>query len=181
MGMFDFLKKRQPPAPVTRAAVQAPLVPPSNSGTTRIEREHFLLHAPFEWKAVPPTQELEWEFRNQNLPEQLIVTVFLTREPLDAPSRRSVVRDLTNTRLRAIAQLSAGQFEHPPPQPNDGEGQCEMRCAGVDKLNGVRFAFVVRAASDRVVTVALTRYMLEDVGVPFEAYSGTIFDLLQLK
>ena len=181
MGLFDFFKKREPPPPAAPAAAPASIVPPSNPGTTRIECEHFLLHAPFEWKAVPPTKELEYEFRNQTLPEQLIVTVLLSREPLDATRRRSVVQDLTNTRLRAVAQLSGGQAQHSPPQQNEGGGQCEMRCSGVDKSNGVRFAFVVRAASDRVVTVALTRYRLEEVGFPFEAYCGTIFDLLQLK
>jgi len=150
-------------------------------GTTRIEREHFLLHAPFEWKAVPPTKELEYEFRNQTLPEQLIVTVLLTRESMDASRRRLVVQELTNTRLRSIAQFSGGQARHSPPQENEGDGQCEMRCCGEDKSHGVRFAFVVRAASDRVVTVALTRYLLDEVGLPFDAYCDTIFDLLQLK
>jgi hypothetical protein len=184
MALFDFFKKRQSPPPSVRprpAPTSATIAPPSNPGTTRIEREHFLLHAPFEWKAVPPTKELEYEFRNQALPEQLIVTVLLTREAMDASRRRSVVQDLTNTRLRAIGQLSSGRAQHSPPQQNEGDGQCEMRCCGVDQSNGVRFAFVVRAASDRVVTVALTRYMLDDAGMAFENYSGTVFDLLQLK
>jgi hypothetical protein len=181
MGLFDRFKKQQPSPPQSPAPSPTPVVPPANPGTTRIEREHFLLHAPFEWKAVPPTKELEYEFRNQTLPEQLIVTVLVTREPLDQARRRSVVQDLTNTRLGAIAKLSGGQAQHSSPQQNEGGGQCEMRCSGVDKANGVRFAFVVRAASDRVVTVALTRYLLDDVGMPFEAYYGTIFDLLQLK
>jgi hypothetical protein len=91
------------------------------------------------------------------------------------------VQDLTNTRLGAISKLSAGQAQHSIPQQNEGDGQCEMRCSGVDKSNGVRFAFVVRAASDRVVTVALTRYILDDAGMPFDGYYGTIFNLLQLK
>ncbi len=180
MGLFDRFKKQQP-SPQSPAPSPAPIVPPANPGTTRIEREHFLMHAPFEWKAVPPTKELEYEFRNQTLPEQLIVTVLLTREPLDEDRRRSVVQDLTTTRLGAIAKLSGGKAQHAAPQQNEGDGQCEMRCSGVDQSNGVRFAFVVRAASDRVVTVALTRYLLDDVGMPFEAYYGTIFDLLQLK
>jgi hypothetical protein len=180
MGLFDFLKKRQPPPP-PQSPAPAPIAAPSNPGTTRIEREHFLLHAPFEWKAVPPTKELEYEFRNQTLPEQLIVTVLLTNEPLDASRRRSIVQDLTTRRLQAIAQLSNRQAEHAPPQHNEGGDQCEMRCVGLDKSNGVRFAFVVRASSDRVVTVALTRYMLDDVGMSFDIYSATIFDLLQLK
>jgi hypothetical protein len=38
----------------------------------------------------------------------------------------------------------------------------------------------VRAASDRVVTAALTRYLLEEVGALFDVYCGTIVDLLQL-
>lgn len=180
MGLFDRFKKQQP-SPQSSAASTSPIVPSANPGTTRIEREHFLLHLPFEWRAVPPTKELEYEFHNQTLPEQLIVTVLLTREPLDEVRRRSVVQDLTNTRLGAIAKLSDGQAQHSPPQRNEGDGQCEARCFGLDKSNGVRFAFVVRAASDRVVTVALTRYLLDDIGMPFEAYYGTIFDLLQLK
>lgn len=180
MRLFDRFKKQQPSLQ-SAAPCPAPVVPPVNSGTTRIEREHFLLHAPFEWKAVPPTKELEYEFRNQTLPEELIITVLLTRESLNEARRRSVVQDLTNARLGAIAKLSGGQAQHSAPQQNEGDGQCEMRCCGVDKSNGVRFAFVVRAAPDRVVTVALTRYLLEDVGTPFEVYCGTIFDLLQLK
>ena len=180
MGLFDRFKKQQP-VPQSSAPSPAPIVPPANPGTTRIEREHFLLHAPFEWKAVPPTKELEYEFRNQTLPEQLIVTVLLTRELLDETRRRSAVQDLVNTRLGAIAKLSGGLAQHSTPQQNQGGGQCEMRCSGVDKANGVRFAFVVRAGSDRVITVALTRYLLDDVGMPFEAYYGMIFDLLQLK
>ncbi|HPF41741.1 MAG TPA: hypothetical protein PK093_24140 [Phycisphaerae bacterium] len=182
MGLFDFLKKRQPSPPdesLVRAS--APIAPPSPHGTTRIEREHFLLHAPFEWTAVPPTKDLEYEFRNQTLPEQLIVTVILPGEPLDATKRRLVVHDLTNARLRAVSQLSSGQAEHSTPRSNEGTGQYEMRCVGVDKLNGVRFAFVVRAASDRVVTVALTRYTLVELGAPFDVYVEPIFDLLQFR
>ena len=82
MGLFDFFKKTRPLRPL-KPAVSAPatVVPPPNPGTTRIERDYFTLHAPFEWKAVPPTGELQYEFRNQTLPEQLIVTVLLARDP----------------------------------------------------------------------------------------------------
>jgi len=33
------------------------------AGVTRIEREHFLLHAPFQWVAVPGDKPLEFEFQ----------------------------------------------------------------------------------------------------------------------
>jgi hypothetical protein len=180
MGLFDWFKKQQP-SPQPSAPSPSQIVPSANPGTTRIERGYFLLHAPFEWKAVPPTKELEYEFWNQTLPEQLIVTVLLALEPMDAAHRRSVVQDLTNIRLGAIAKLSGSQAQHSAPQQNEGDDECEMRCSGVAQQNGVRFAFVVRAAADRVVTVALTRYLLDDVGMPFEAYCGTIFDFLRLK
>jgi hypothetical protein len=36
-------------------------------------------------------------------------------------------------------------------------------------------------APTKVVTVALSRYFLEEVGSPFEAYAGSIFDFLQVK
>jgi len=41
-------------------------------------------------------------------------------------------------------------------------------------------AFVVRVAATKVVTVALTRYVLEEVGVPFDVTAGLIFDMLEV-
>jgi hypothetical protein len=57
----------------------------------------------------------------------------------------------------------------------------EARCVARDEPQKVRFAFVVRVASTEVVTVELTRYFLEDVGTPFQTYTGLIFDFLQVK
>jgi hypothetical protein len=36
-------------------------------------------------------------------------------------------------------------------------------------------------APTRVVTVALTRYTTQEIGLPFKAYAGTIFDFLKVK
>jgi hypothetical protein len=158
---------------------------PPNPGTTRIEREHFLLHAPFQWMAVPAEDSaanpLEFEFRNKTLPEQLIVTVLLARAPFDERTRRSVAEDLVTKRLKALAQISNGHAVHSPVDYRSGSGQVEARCVAVDEPQRVRSAFVVRVAPAKVVTVALTRYFLEEVGGPFDMAAGLIFDMLQVK
>ena len=165
-----------PPVPPARMAQ-----PPGNPGTTKIDREHFLLHAPFQWAAVPGDNPAEFEFRNQTLPEQMIVTVLLAREPFGVAQLQPLSEDLARKRLNALATISNGKAVNSPLRSQAGSGQAETRCFGQDALQKVRFAFVVRAAPAKVVTVALTRYFLEEVGSPFEAYAGTIFDLLQVK
>jgi hypothetical protein len=165
-----------PPPPPTSAAR-----PFGNPGVTKIEREHFLIHAPFQWVAFPGDNPLEFEFRNQTLREQLIVTVLLTREPLGQSQVEELAMDLANKRLNALRALSKGKAVHSPPQLQRGSGQAEVRCFGGDDPQKVRFAFVVRTTPAKVVTVALTRYFLDEVGSPFQAYAGSIFDFLQVK
>lgn len=151
-----------------------------NPGVTKIEREHFLLHAPFQWKAVPSDNPLEFEFRNQTLAEQLIVTVLIARTPLAQAQVQQVASELAEKRLNALRTISNGHATHSPPRIQTGSGQAEVRCVGRDDPQKVKIAFIVRVAPAKVVTVALTRYFLEDVGAPFEAYSDTIFDFLQV-
>ena len=176
-NMWPFRKKE------IQASVTPPSVvpPPGNPGTTKIDREHFLLHAPFQWVAVAGDNPLEFEFRNQTLPEQLIVTVLLTPNPLDQTQLQQVAKDLAEKRLDALRTVSAGHAVHSAPQIQAGPEQAEVRCFGQDDSQKVRFAFLVRAAPAKTVTVALTRYFLDEVGTPFEAYCGIIFDFLQVK
>jgi hypothetical protein len=190
MGIRDFFKKQQPavggpvsvPASAPRPAGARPgSQPPGNPGVTKIDREHFTLHAPFQWLAEPGDNPLEFEFRNQTLREQLIVTVLLAREPFDAAGLQPLAEELANARLRALDTISNGQAVHSPLRLQSGSGQSEARCVGRDDPQKVRIAFVVRATPVKVVTVALTRYFLEEVGTPFEAYAGSIFDFLRIK
>jgi hypothetical protein len=130
---------------------------------------------------VPGDNPLEFEFRNQTLREQLIVTVLLTREPLGPSQVESAATELEETRLGALRTISNGHAVHSAPQLQTGSDQAEVRCFGRDEPQKVRFAFVVRAAPAKIVTLALTRYFLEEVGSPFQAYAGSIFDFLQVK
>jgi hypothetical protein len=165
------------PSTVAPQAAQSP----GNPGVTKIEREHFHLHAPFQWVAVPGDNPLEFEFRNQTLREQLIVTLLLPREPLAAAKLQMLAEDFGNKRLSALATLSNGRAVHSPLRIQSGSGQAEARCLGADDSHKVRFAFVVRVAPAKVVTVALTRYFMEEVGSPFDVYASSIFDFLQVK
>jgi hypothetical protein len=88
---------------------------------------------------------------------------------------------LVSKRLAAIADVSNGKAVHSPVDFRGGSGQAEARCVAVDEAHRVRLAFVIRVASTKVVTVALTRYFLEEVGVPFDVTAGLIFDMLQVK
>ena len=184
MGLFNFWKKpsapRTPDAADSAKAESDPLSS-ADAGSTQIDREHFVLHVPFQWVAVPGDNPLEFEFRNQTLREQLIVTVLLTQQPADAATRRSMAERLASLRLRGLDTLSNGRAVHSPVKFQTGSDQAEARCAGRDDANKVRFAFVIRATATKVVTVALTRYFLEEVGAPFDAYAGLIFDLVQVK
>jgi len=189
MGISDFFKKKTPaeqrpasaPAPPPPSSPPGAARSPGNPGITKIEREHFLLHAPFQWIAVPGDNPHEFEFRNQTLREQLIITVLLAREPFSASKLQPLGEDLANKRIKALATISNGKAVHSPLQPRTGSGQAEVRCTGYDIAHKVRFAFVVRVAPAKVVTVALTRYFLEEVGSPFDAYAETMFDLMQVK
>lgn len=184
MGIFDFWRPRKASPPSNKPAQigVAQAVPSPNPGITSIDVEHFVLELPFAWEAVPITAKHEYEFRNQNIPEQLIVSILLNRESLDLARRRSVVQKLTEVRLGAIAELAKGRAEHSVPQKYEGNDQCEMRCVSRDRTNGVQVAFVVRAAPEKVATVTITRYALPpDGNKSFDVYSGVIFDLFQLK
>jgi len=180
MGLFDFLKHRSRPS---NEISNPPATPNAGGGqaksqTTSIEREHFSLQAPFEWKFVRSENSLEFEFRNQTLPEQLIVTVLLTKALLSVDQLKVVGQQLMGTRLKALEQLGAtGRVV----SQQVGSGQFEIRGIARDETNKVRCAWVIRVAPAKAVTVALTRYMLEDIGLPFEMYAGSIFDFVQVK
>src|SRR4051812_5355488 len=97
----------------------------------------------------------------------MLVTVLLTREPLGASQLEGVAKELAEKRINALRTISNGHAVHSAPQVQTGSGQAEVRCLGHDEPQQVRFAFVVRAAPAKVVTVALTRYFLEEAGSPF--------------
>ena len=174
MGLNDLPPRPDaPPRPGTQR--------PGEPGVTKIEREHFLLHVPFHWVAVPGDRPLEFEFHNQTLPEQLIVTVLLAREPLPPSQVEQVAGELAEMRLSALREVSGGRAVHSTPQVQTGAGQAEVRCVGMDESRQVRYGFVVRVAPAKVVTVAITRHFVEEVGHPFDLYCATISDLLQVK
>ena len=179
MGLRDFFMKKRPKAATSAAPSLA--LPADNPGVTKIEREHFLLHAPFQWVAIPGDNPLEFEFRNQTLHEQLIVTVLLARKPLNQDQLQQFAKELGEKRLNAISTVSHGRSVHAPLQVKAESGDAEVRCFGHDEPQRVRFAFVVRATPAKVITASLTRYFLEEVGSPFETYCGIIFDFLQVK
>jgi hypothetical protein len=186
MGFRDLFKKQtkaaSPSDPVIPPPKPAPPVdPPSNAGVTKIERDHFLLYAPFQWIAVPGENPLEFEFRNQTLREQLIITVAFLTEPSDQAKSQWIAEELAKKRLSVLATISNGHAVHLPLRFQSGSGQSEVRCFGRDEPQKVRFAFVIRATQVKVITVALTRYFLEEVGSPFESYAGSIFDFLKVK
>ncbi|HZZ42859.1 MAG TPA: hypothetical protein VFE58_07965 [Tepidisphaeraceae bacterium] len=183
MGIFNLLKKQPPLSTPALSKSQAEAAPAANKpGTTRIEREHFILHAPFEWIHIPGHDPMQFEFRNQSLPDQLIVSVFLAREPFaDVAARRAMAKQLADKRIDAIRQLSNGKAVLSECSPSDGSTQTEIRCVGVDEPQRVRMAFVVRVTRTKVVTVSMTRYALDEPGHQFDVYSGLIFDFLQIK
>lgn len=88
---------------------------------------------------------------------------------------------LVEVRQYAVTQLSAGKAPVAETALTSANGQVETRVIGEDVPNKVRSAFVIRGTSKKTVTVALTRYMLEEVGGPFAVYAGLIFDLLVIK
>lgn len=83
--------------------------------------------------------------------------------------------------MNGICTVSSGRSVHSSPEIKTGAGEAEARCFGHDESQKVRFAFVIRATPAKVITVAVTRYFLEEVGSPFETYCGIIFDYLQVK
>jgi len=187
MGFFN-LFKRKSVAASTPSIVKLPQAEaaPSNAAASSskhssIEREHFTLQVPFEWNEVPSDEQLKFEFRNQTLPEQIIVTVLLTKDRFSDARLRQVAEQLTNMRLDVAKRVSGGRAVASPAQFQSGSGQVEARCVIRDEVNNIRAAWVIRVAPAKVVTVALTRYTMQDLGLPFEAYSGLIFDLVQVK
>ena len=183
MGLFSFFKRKTVPAQIPSPIPSREENPATTNSpdTTHIDREHFMLQAPFEWKAVPSDQPLEFDFRNQTLPEQLIVTVLLARERFSGLQLQQVAEQLSNTRLNALARLSEGKVVASPVNFMRGSGQVEARCIARDDANKVQYAWVIRVAPDKVVTVAITRFMIEEAAMPFDAYTGVIFDFLQVK
>jgi hypothetical protein len=184
MGMFDSFKRKQenpasPPAPVA----SPPTGPPAGqqANFTTIDRENFTVVAPFQWKLIPGTNPSEFEFRNQTLPEQLMVTVLLFRESQAPDSLSSTAERLTAARVNAIRGLSNGKAAIEPVHLSQAPNQAEARCIGLDSDNKVRFAWSIRVTPQKAVTVALTRYALKEIGSPFAVYSGTIFDLVKVK
>jgi hypothetical protein len=160
---------------------EKPMPSNSNPGVTRIEREHFLLHAPFQWKAIASENPLEFEFHNQTLPEQLIVTVMLAQTPFAQDELLPIAEEFAARRVEAYEQLSGGRAIASPVSIQSAAGQVEARSIGRDEPNNVRFAWAIRAAPAKVVTIALTRYTLDEIGTPFPAYAASILDFVQIK
>lgn len=180
MGLFDRFRER-PPTPGPPPSGPASPSQRRKSGGTRIERKDFQLHIPFDWVEMPSEKPLEFEFRNTWFKEQLIVTVLLCREPLDETKRQRLAEELVKIRLDALATVLRGQGIHSPVDFRSGSDQIEARCFGRDERQKIRFAFVIRVAAAKVVTVAVTRYFLDDIARPFDVYAGLIFDFLQVK
>ena len=175
MGFFDrFKRKEKPPdaAPTSEPA-------PDSNATTTAERPDFTLSVPFRWEAVPCNEG--YEFRNRTLPEQIIVTVLQHKRELAPDELEDSIMRLVTVRRNAIGQLSAGKAVLSDTTLTRANGQVEARVGGEDAANKVRLAFVIRGTPKKTVTLALTRYMLEEVGTPFADYASAIFDLLKIK
>ncbi len=178
MGFFDRFKRK----PEDQIAAPPPVPeppPPESDGTTTADRPDFTLRLPFRWEAVEC--EEGYEFHNKKLPEQIVVTVLQHKRPLGADEFEDTVTRLVAIRRKAIGEFSAGKAHLGDTKATRSDGQVEARVFGEDAPNKVRLAFVVRGTPKKTVTVALTRYMLEEVGAPFETYAGLIFDLLKVK
>jgi hypothetical protein len=175
MGIFDRLKRKEKPADAARTSEPAL----DSNATTTADRPDFTLSVPFRWEAVPSQEG--YEFRNRILPEQIIVTVLQHKRDLPADELEEAITRLVNIRRNAIGQLSTGKAVLRETVLTRSNGQVEARVIGEDAPNKVRLAFVVRGTPKKTVTVALTRYMLEEVGTPFADYAGVIFDLLKIK
>lgn len=179
MTFFGFGKKKSEMQPSV-VPMPAPS-PASSAGTTKIERDHFVLHLPFQWEAVPSTDPLKLELWNKTLREQIIVSINLNRSPLSEAEQESTANGFARARLDAISKISNGQAVCSPVRIQKGNDQVEARCIGCDGSHKVRCAFAIRVTRTKVVTVALTRYFLEEIGKPFDAYADAIFDLFQVK
>ena len=175
MGFFDHFKRKEKPA----SAPPAPEPAPESSATTTADRPDFTLSVPFRWEAVPSQEG--YEFRNRTLPEQIVVTVLQHKRDLPADELEEAITRLVNVRRSAIGQLSAGKAVLRETVLTRSNGQVEARVIGEDAPNKVRLAFAIRGTPKKTVTVALTRYMLEEIGAPFADYAGVIFDLLKIK
>jgi hypothetical protein len=149
------------------------------SDTTTADRPDFTLNVPFRWEATPCDEG--YEFRNRTLPEQIVVTVLQHKRDLTADELEESVTRLVAHRRSAIAQLSGGQAVLGETVLKRSNSEVEARVVGEDAPNKVRLAFVIRGTPKKTVTVALTRYMLEEVGAPFADYVRAIFDLLKIK
>jgi len=175
MGFFDRFRRNPKPAAVAQAPEQAP----DSSATTTADRPDFTLSVPFRWEAVPCDDG--YEFRNRTLPEQIIVMVLQHKRELATRELEEAVTRLAAVRRDAIGELSAGKAVLGETLLTRSNSQVEARVIGEDAPNKVRLAFVIRGTPKKTVTVALTRYMLEEVGAAFADYAGVIFDLLKIK
>ena len=175
MGFLDRFRRKP------NLATVAPAVEPlaDANATTTADRPDFTLSVPFRWEAVACDEG--YEFRNHTLPEQIIVTVLQHKRELASEELEEVVTRLVAHRRSAIGQLSAGKAVLGETELTRANGQVEGRVLGEDAPSKVQLAFVIRGTATKTVTVALTRYMLEDAGAPFANYAGVIFDLLKIK
>lgn len=175
VGFFD--RYRRKPNPVTAVPASEPTF--DNGATSTADRSDFTLSMPFRWEAVPCDEG--YEFRNCTLPEQIIVTIVQHKRELAVDELEEAVTRLVALRRSAIGQFSTGNAVLGETLLTRSDGRVEARVIGADAPNKVRLAFVIRGTTRKTVTVALTRYMLEEVGTAFADYAGVIFDLLKIK
>lgn len=175
MGFLDRFKRKPQEPPAARAS-ESQL---DANATTTADRPDFTLNVPFRWEAVACDDG--YEFHNRTLPEQIIVTVLQHKREIAADELEQVVTRLVAHRRGAIRELSAGNAVLGETMVRRSDGQVEARVVGEDAPSKVRLAFLIRGSAKKTVTVALTRYMLNEVGAPFAEYAGVIFDLLQIK
>jgi hypothetical protein len=176
VGFFDRFKRKEKP-PDAASSVSEPAA--NGSTTTTAERPDFTLSMPFRWEAVPCDEG--HEFRNLNLPEKIIVTVLQHNRELAADELEDAITPLVTVRRNAVRQPSVGAVVLSETTVTRANEQVEARVTGEDAANKVRLAFVIRGTPRKTVTVALTRYMLDEVGASFADYAGIIFDLLKIK
>lgn len=186
MGLFDFWRQRSVGSAestsggLISADTYLPEIEITSSADgkyTSIEGREFALHLAFRWERVPSESSLE--FRNQNLPEQLIITARQTRERLSERDRSLVLSKIVDVHQDALRKLLEGSVQISTPEQVHKGAESEARFYAKGK--SMTMALGVRYIPDRIYTFAMYRYTDVDLGMPFGIYAGTMLDLLKLK
>jgi hypothetical protein len=184
MGMPDRFRQNDPLDPNEGIGANAPRVTysPKPVDTTDVDQIHLSLRLPFEWREFPPDKPFEFEFRNQKIPEQLLVTVMLAQSPFSNAQMNEIGEQLLSQRRDGVARLSEGKAILAIPTHQTKFGHLDVRCSASIEMQNIEYAWVTRITPSKVVTAALTRHTRKNLGIPFPTYAGAlIFDRFKVK